>query len=257
MHNNKVKKTIIIIASAMLLSLCACGQNTGTVSANLPSASGDVQSDEGNSQSFTGSNYADAYDLKINAYEDVSCDGIIYYGVSPEEYNKVTDCIVETGDVSSVSSDGITQLTIPLMLTMTGEYTDECISYTSAITPAIDLADRYTGLIIPTGELNGDDGFSYSVSVPYNDDTINISLACDVTDTMSEYRTADDGSYVCDIIFNVTYTIAMPDDYDGLIFKITPVREYVPETEDADGDISGNECILDDYPDGTILMEIK
>ena len=248
-----------IIGAAVLLltfSLTACGGSRGdSVSgAGVPFEAGDGADTD--VTAFTGSNYEEAYGLPVSDDENITCDGIVYYGVSPSEYNRVVTCEIKKGDVISVSSDGFTQMTIPITLTMEGEYTDECISYTSAVTPSIDIADRYTGLIIPTEDLSGDDGLSYSVSLPFNDGTIDISIACDVTDTVSEYRTLDDGRYVCDIIFNVTYTIMEPEGYDGLIFKIAPVREYIPETEKTDGDISGSECILDDYPDGTVLMEI-
>ena len=256
MHFGKNKNIIGAVVLLLTFSLTACGGSRGdSVSgAGMPLEAGD---DPGTDvTAFTGSNYEEAYGLSVSDDDNITCDGIVYYGVSPSEYNRQVSCEIKKGNVTNVSSDGINQLTIPLTLTMEGEYTSECISYTSAVTPSIDFADRYTGLIIPTEDLSGDDGLSYSVSLPFNDGTIDISIACDVADTVSEYRTLDDGRYVCDIIFNVTYTIMVPEGYDGLIFKITPVREYIPETEKTDGDISGSECILDDYPDGTVLMEI-
>ena len=86
---------------------------------------------------------------------------------------------------------------------------------------------------------------------------MSVSYGCDVTCDVSDYYVSDDGKNVCDIIFNVTYTVTVPTGYDGIIFKITPVTEYYEESETDSGELTSSECITDDYPDGTILMELR
>ena len=247
------RRIIALFICLALVNLAGCGD-----AADITSISGDntLPSNDGQAPAADVT-YVEANGLEILPHGDAVLTGVVYYGADPENYNMQTACNITAGEVTSSSDGSIDVLQIPFTLTMTGEYTDDCIAYTSAITPSICLADKYTGLILPVKDSVGDEGFSYSASLGTADGNMDITYGCDVKCTTSDYYVSDDNKNVCDIIFEVTYTVTVPAGYDGLILKITPVTEYYEESDDDAGELTSSECIADDYPDGTILMELR
>ena len=146
------KRMFCILISAVLLNMAGCGNaetagsvsDEGLTSENAATLTADVS-------------YAESAGLEVLPHGDALSTGVVYYGADPENHNMQTECIITAGEVSVSSVGDTDELQIPFTFTMTGEYTDECVNYSSAITPSVCFADKYTGLILPVKDTEGDD----------------------------------------------------------------------------------------------------
>lgn len=187
--------------------------------------------------------------------QSCSMDGVIYYQINPEEYNEVASANIAFGAVTSIpDQDNKVNVTLPVTITMKGKYTADCIDYSGCITPAFELFDRYTSVVFPVNTGVGDGSYNFSGAIKSKDKSVDVSYTCDYSFDMLGWNEANDGSYERDILVNVTYSVTMPADYDGLAIKVTPVRNYNTGVSTATGAIV---YVQDDYPEGTRVFAVK
>lgn len=186
-----------------------------------------------------------------------SSTGVIYYNGNPWDYNKSASCNVVFGTVTSSNSGDNRVITIPIVLEMTGEYTSDCIDYSSCITPSFELCDSNTGIILPAQRGKGNSGYAYGGAIMNGDQTVNINYSCDYQSEKSDWvpsSTGQDGTYERKITFNIVYTVQVPQGYNGLALKVTPVDAYSPGLEASSGE---THFITDEYPEGTRVFAIN
>jgi len=245
-----------LLVGAVLLS--GCGNASGGSGCVSGQSAYEGVSENSLPENFNGNNYYEVAALEIQPYGDKESQGIVYYAQNPEEYSKSVTCSVSCGNVEISDSGSNEIITVPMTLIMQGEYTEDCVDYSCAITPSIEIADKYSGLVMPVRVLEGEDGYSYNGTMQHSGENISIVYSCVISSQVSEWTQTSDGRYVCDIIFEAIFTITVPGGYDGFVFKITPATEFFSdESVGSSGEISSNERIIDDYPEGTVLMEIK
>ena len=239
-----VKKYMLAGVAAMLLTgMVGCASNAGTTSTVADAIQEDSKSIE----------------TICEDLQSLSMDGVIYYQVNPVEYNEVSTANISFGQVTSIpDQDSKVKVTLPVTITMKGKYTNDCIDYSGCITPSFELFDRYTSVVFPVNTGVGDGNYNYSGAIKSRDKSVDVAYSCDYSFNLSGWNECSDSSlgasHERDIVVNVTYTITMPADYDGLAIKVTPVRNYGTGISTASGSIV---YVQDDYPDGTRVFSVK
>lgn len=200
--------------------------NDISISANdtIPSISENTPDDVPNEESIAlpYSSYCQNNRLSLRLASTVTSKGLIYYPQNPSSYNMAVDCEISFGNIESTINGNLKITTIPVTITVPGMYTLDDIDYKSAVTPFIELADDYSGYIIPMRSTKGNDTYAYGVSLKSGGTEYSINYTVSVSYNYGNYTSIGGGNYVRPIIFNATYTVESPSYYDGLILKITP-----------------------------------
>jgi len=156
--------------------------------------------------------------------EPMSIDGLSISGVVDASYT--------IGDisVSEADADGMVQMTIPyhfdFATTVTQDISYEVegdgIFYTSCQYKLFSLFDYYTGTVFPAKSLHGNNAdTTNAIDITYKDVTYPVSYTLSQTnsDSYSDWDIdMDNATAECQNIWSVdvTYTISMPKEYDGL-----------------------------------------
>ena len=243
------KKLILMLALATTITLCACGQNDTAEMSQINVVDPTLIEEE-----VTDTTVVDLSEVVPEMLTNYEADGVIYYNGNPWDYNKVSPCNIVFGTVTSSMSGDNKVITVPIVLQMTGEYTDSCIDYSCCITPSFELCDINSGVIMPAQRGKGNSGYAYGGSIVNGDQTIAINYSCDYTCTKGGWESVGDGTFTRNITFNITYTIQVPQSYSGLVLKVTPVDSYSVGQEAASGE---SHFITDEYPAGTRVFSIN
>ncbi len=92
------------------------------------------------------------------------------------------------------------------------------------------LADRYTGLVLPSKDTYGSDGFDYQAQVSYDGEDYDIYYSKQVEVEGSGWYDTADGGRRNDRYFHQVYTLRVPEGYDGLVYGLIPSYQYSEET---------------------------
>lgn len=167
----------------------------------------------------------------------------------------VADATFTIGDisVSEADADGMVQMTLPYRLDFTttvtqgdiyAEVEGDGMFYTACQYTLFNIFDYYTGTVFPAKSLHGSNAdTTNAVDITYKDVTYPVSYTLSQT-TSDSYSDWDidmgNGTAECQNTWSidVTYTISMPKEYDGLcLYLFLPgrteykePREELPET---------------------------
>ncbi len=196
----------------------------------------------------------------------VSCtvDGLIYNLDNPEEYQKVIDAVWEQTDyyTEPAEEDGYQLVHLDLAVGMYLYYDwDQDVYYLNSLV-TMGVYDWYTGRMLPSRDMKGDDAFDYTTTLELD------GVAYDVSYTKNQRW--EQGEWVFDNMENASsdfkgffsYVFKVPDDYDGLVFGVFPRSEYREmDTEMVSGVEEAEYVTLDesdeDYVEGTKYFRIN
>lgn len=177
----------------------------------------------------------------LSSEETASFDGVSISGVVDAGYT--------IGDisVSEADADGMVQMIIPYHVdfatTITDNFTFEgdYSYYWSCVNAGV--FDYYTGTVIPTdGTLHEDNILENAIDVTYQDVTYPIVYTRNMTyhDDFSDWVNVGGGAYELRITgsVDITYTIYMPEEYDGLCLGLyLPGKTEVSEDKEDSSEI--------------------
>lgn len=188
----------------------------------------------------------------------VSCtvDGVIYNGDNPQEYQKVVDGVWEQTDcyTEPAEEDGYQLVHLELIRTVPLYYdVQQDVWYTFTGWTA-GVCDWYTGQIFPVRDIEGNDDFEYAATLEIDGASYDVSYTMDV-------RWADVDDWMYDETGNGTkhfratfnYLFKVPDGYDGLVYAVSPTREYWElDTETVKGSEEASYITLDENDEGYV-----
>lgn len=197
------------------------------ISSNNASDNGISDNDTGDSEGRTPElnyvSYCQQHRLNLKLPSSINSRGVIYYPQNPSAYNMGVDCDIVFGEINTQISESIKVITIPVTLTMQGLYTCDDVDYSSAITPYLELADDYSGYLLPLRSTKGNDTYAYGVTLKSGGVDFDINYTVAVDYERGDYTSIGGGNYQRPIIFHATYTVEVPSNYKGLVLKISPV----------------------------------
>lgn len=141
--------------------------------------------------------------------------------------------------VSEPDSDGMVTITVsasaqqPLTFTQHNATVGYTYNWNTVITSPT-IFDTYTGQAFDPGAMVDNDAAAAAVDVTYNDTVYTISLSKEVTwgdvewGEWSDFDSNEECTIDCTRTISYTYTMTIPQDYDGLCFAFWPTS-YVPE----------------------------
>ena len=236
-----IKMCFVIAAGCMVM--CGCSLDKADVASTEPSVSAGAVQTNGSS-----------IETVCDELQNCNVDGVIYYQLNPENYNEISSAAISFGEVATEAIDSQrVKVTLPVSITMHGKYTEDCIDYSGCITPSFELFDRYTSVLFPVNTGVGDGSYNYGGSIISNNRTVDVSYTCDYDVKLLGWNANGDETFSRDIVYNVTYTVLMPADYDGLAIKVTPVTQYSTGISAPTGVTA---YVQDDYPDGTRVFAV-
>ena len=188
----------------------------------------------------------------------VACtvDGVIYNGDNPQEYQKVVDGVWEQTDcyTEPAEEDGYQLVHLELIRTVPLYYdVQQDVWYTFTGWTA-GVCDWYTGQIFPVRDIEGNDDFEYAATLEIDGASYDVSYTMDV-------RWADVDDWMYDETGNGTkhfratfnYLFKVPDGYDGLVYAVSPTREYWElDTETVKGSEEASYITLDENDEGYV-----
>lgn len=192
-------------------------------------------------------------DIDNNSYlQDCVVNGILGYRTNPEEYNRLSPCEIHFDQV--IIKDGqsadVKEIVIPVKMTMMGEYTSDCMDYSFAVTPRLLLADKATGVIFQTQEANGSGDYSYGGNIINGSQEMKVSYKCEYYMAEGEWIAKEDEQFEKKLDFDITYTVNVPADYDGLVLCIVPLENY-------DDYMNEDNCqYINELPGSTISFDV-
>ena len=243
----KIIKISTTLAAVVMLGLTGCSNDDNEPIELVPYVAGTE------SPSSNGVAASDMQNINIEAMADYDSTGVVYYIGNPYEYNYQAPCRISFGQITSSVQDGTKTLTLPVTMQMQGSYDTDCIDYSDCLTPSFELADKYTGVIFPTRRALGSSGYAYSGSVVSEGNSINVTYTCDYSCEEGDWKSVGDDVFAKDIIINVTYQISMPESYDGLVLKVTPLAGYFEENAEQN---TPTEYLTDVWPEGTRVFTL-
>lgn len=175
---------------------------------------------------YDGNGYLEYRGISSIDPQDLKMNSVIYYPNNPEEFNMVTPCDISFDQISLEVSDTEMTYIIPVKITMEELYSEDNVKYSGCITPSIEFADNITGGLFAVRDTKGNDLYDYSITFSNNGEDYTINYKCNVTVEKGEYTESVKNNYVRPVTFNAIYEISCPLDYDGLLMKITPTKEY-------------------------------
>ena len=266
----KILAMLLTVAMAFsLLSLSACGGSSETPSPEAtesPAASEPPESSESPepSQSPEPSEtpeaaipYAEANGLSFSTEKGYTIPAFTYLTDlrEPTTINGVSisgavDASYTIGDisVSEADADGMVQMIIPFHVEFTTTVTDNFTyegdyGYNWSCINA-GVFDYYTGIVIPTdGTLHEGSTLENAIDITYQDVTYPIGYTRSLTsnDDFSDWVDVGGNIYELQITVSVdiTYTIHMPEEYDGLCLALyLPGKTELPEDKEDSSEIT-------------------
>lgn len=161
----------------------------------------------------------------------VSCtvDGLIYNGDNPQEYQKVVDSVWEQTDyyTEPTEEDGYQLVHLELIRTVPLDYDVQQDVWYASTDWSAGVYDWYTGQMLPARNIIGDGDFEYVTTLEIDGARYDVSYAMGV-----QWADVDDWTY--DDVGNGTkhfratfnYVFKVPEGYDGLVYRVIPVREH-------------------------------
>lgn len=187
----------------------------------------------------------------------VSCtvDGVIYNPDNPEKYQKVVDAVWEQIDcyTEPAEEEGYQLVHLDLSVGMFLYYDwDQDIYYlNNRVT--MGTYDWYTGRMLPSRDMEGDDAFDYTTTLELDGATYDVSY--------TKNQRWEQGEWVFDNMENASsdfkgffsYVFKVPDGYDGLVFGVLPRSEYREmDTEMVSGVEEAEYAPLDESDEGYV-----
>lgn len=286
MINNSRIKLIICIVSILTFNITGCGNNKETekevISINVAGQDNaenmednrtEISSDTENiseNAAYSVSDNSEAvaeeyasYDFKgYSQFKNLSLtkpgsftsEAVIYYQPNPD-YFKTVPADISFGNIECDMADGGKLYKIPVTIKIQELYTADNIKYSGCITPSVELADDITGEIIPLRDTKGNDKYDNEVIINSEDKEYKISYNISVSITTGDYALSGNGDYTRLVSFNAMYEVLVPEDYSGLIFKISPVTEYKKVNI---SELSLDKILMDqELSEGTVFVKIS
>ena len=203
---------------------------------------------------YYGASYCATHDIEAVETRNFTSSGVIYYPQNPA-YSNVVEANVDITNVSREIHGDMAVLTVGVNISMQGLYTNDGIDYSSAVTPMVEFADDYTGIIIPTRSTKGNESFSYGLTLNEGTESIDINYSLEVNYSRGRYVSIGGENYQRPINFTAEYTFEIPSDYKGLVMKVTPKTDL---NDINAATIDSEKIYLDDYvPSGTVFVKIR
>lgn len=184
--------------------------------------------------------------------ETVEASYIIYRGEDRMDFM----CKTSPANISvntTPNGDGTKTINIEYIMPLACEYHyDTEKQYYNCMMDA-ELYDFYTGEGVPEAPTNGDEKITVSknLSIDGKDVSINGDVAIEWDQSESDWYSLNDNVDAIDLICNKTYSVTVPEDYDGLVLGIKEFVKNTTEEEKAEHEAKGFDPNKIYYADST------
>lgn len=125
--------------------------------------------------------------------------------------------------------------------------------------PSMKICDLYTGRLALLSGTMQDAELRADGELEWNGETYSIEYATNIEWDFADWTTDAQGNDVVPSTCYATYTITIPEGYDGLALAVYPVTEGPSETEAVTGSAeveTVEKYIMDDWKDGSYLIRV-
>lgn len=202
--------------------------------------------------------YVEENELKYSPIFGLHTKGYCFDEDKHEENEQIDiDISMQNIEIRDSEKEGYDEILVEYIAVGNIWYMDDEHKKNYIIVPIFYVCDAYTGRLVPSVSLAGDDEFEFFTEVEWEGTTYEIGYNRTSRWEKNEWWDSNpDGSQSLTEYNYGSYTITVPKEYDGLALLMSPLTEF-PDDLHYDVLDDGEKYIMDLWTEDSILLDVR